>query len=322
MLRPCPVKVAFALTVLALDRLAVFINRLQNFFCPALLPAVRGAENPLHFLIAANLDGGGLVAGRNDDRVIRRIVIDGIDVGPVAACADTHNVTEVVAFIHFGKFSGADGLTGLGGINIETHCALIKRLDDVVAVRIENFHQAEIVNDAAVLINFYDNVANGMNASAVGTAVVCRTDAQEGMSVLCVVKGMREIRITRRQTTVIYLAADEIVLAVVLAVAPGERAILGLLEPHEVSRFPGILIVADLLIQEPPADFALRVDDADIGIKGPFHRAAGRVVPNEAAANRHGAHELRIDEVEAIGKIRINMDGLDFKRLYLIGHAG
>ena len=66
-LRPCPVKVAFALTVLALDRLAVFINRLQNFFGPALLPAVRGAKNPLHFLIAANLDCGRLVAGRNDD---------------------------------------------------------------------------------------------------------------------------------------------------------------------------------------------------------------------------------------------------------------
>ena len=57
----------------------------------------------------------------------------------------------------------------------------IERLDDVVAVRIQNFHQAEIVNDAAVLINFYDNVANRMNATAVGTTVVRGADTQDSL---------------------------------------------------------------------------------------------------------------------------------------------
>ena len=65
-----------------------------------------------------------------------------------------------------------------------------------------------------------------------------------------------------------------------------------------------------------------RVDHADVGVEGPFKRAAGRIVPGKAGALRGNRRELVANEIEAVLEVRVN--GLDFgveHGAFLAGHA-
>ena len=97
MLRPGPVKVAFALADAAGDGLAVLINGRKHLLAQLSVPAVGRTQNPLHFLVAADLDHRGLVARGDDDGVVRLVVVDGIHMRPVAPGARAGNVAEGVA---------------------------------------------------------------------------------------------------------------------------------------------------------------------------------------------------------------------------------
>ena len=242
--------------------------------------------------------------------------------GPVAASADAGDVAELVGRFLLGEFFRGKGLTGLGGIDVEADGTLVERLDDVVAIGIKDVHQAPVVDHATVTVDFDDHVADSVDALAVGTAVVGGAHAQEAVAVLGVVKGVRVVGVARRETTIEDLAADEVVLGVVLAVAPGERTVLGLLEAHEVAGLPRVFRVADFLVEEPPADFARGVDDADVGVEGPFHGTARRVVPGEAGAERNRALQLAVDEIETVLEFLVNLLHLDVEGTRLVGHAG
>ena len=96
-LRPGVVKVTFALAVFTFDRLTVLIKGFENIFWrDTPFPAVRGGEDPLNFLVPTNFDDGRLMAGTNDDRVICRIIVDGVDVSPVTASPYAGDITECV----------------------------------------------------------------------------------------------------------------------------------------------------------------------------------------------------------------------------------
>ena len=70
MLCPGPVEAALALGAFALERLAVLVDRREKLVLELLLPAFMRADDPLHLLVAADLDEGRLVAGGDDDRVV------------------------------------------------------------------------------------------------------------------------------------------------------------------------------------------------------------------------------------------------------------
>ena len=53
------------------------------------------------------------MARADDDGIIRRIVVDGIDVCPVAARTRTDDVTEFIGSIQLGDFLRRERLAGL-----------------------------------------------------------------------------------------------------------------------------------------------------------------------------------------------------------------
>ena len=111
----------------------------------------------------------------DDDGIIGRVIVDGVDVCPVAARADAGDVAERDRSCPWSASSSAESvLPALRGIDIEAYRTLVERLDDNVAVRIENFEEAPIINHAAVLIDFNDHVADRADTLAVGTTVVGR----------------------------------------------------------------------------------------------------------------------------------------------------
>ena len=65
-----------------------------------------------------------------------------------------------------------------------------------------------------------------MHALAVGTAIICRGHTQESVTVLSVVKGVREVSVGRRQTAVVDFTAQEVILGVALAITPGDNGVL------------------------------------------------------------------------------------------------
>ena len=231
MLRPGPVKAAFALAAFALQRLAVLVNRREHALCEALLPADRRSEDPLHLMIAADLHDT-LMACRQDNRIIGRIVVNGVDVRPVASRARTRDVAELVALIHVGEVRSRKRLTGLRRIDVEAHGPLIERLNERVAIRIENVIETEIINHAAVRIHFNNHVANGMDALVVPAAIVSHRDAQEAVAILGIVISMREVSIRRRKLAVENFAAHQVILDPALTEAPRQSTVLGLLEAH------------------------------------------------------------------------------------------
>ena len=58
------------------------------------------------------------MAGRNNDGVVARVVVNGIDVRPVAARTHTRDIAEVVVLIHRNEFFRGKRLTFLRGVNI------------------------------------------------------------------------------------------------------------------------------------------------------------------------------------------------------------
>ena len=58
------------------------------------------------------------MAGRNNDGVVARVVVNGIDVRPVAARTDACDIAESIGFIHRNEFFRGKRLTFLRGVNI------------------------------------------------------------------------------------------------------------------------------------------------------------------------------------------------------------
>ena len=282
MLRPRPVEAAFAGRAFALDGLAVLVNRRENLVLELVAPAFGRAHDPLHLMVAADLDQGRLVAGRNDDRVVGRVIVDRIDVRPVAACAGTNNVAELIVLVLFGKLLGRHRLPGLRSIDVEAHGTLVERLENNVAIRIEDVEETPFVDDDAVFIHFNDHVADRAHVLAVGTLDVGRGHANEIVAVLHRIHCVREVVVAVRQAVIPDFAAHQVVLDVALAVAPGEGAVLVLTEAHHDAGFVDIVEVEDRIRIHIPADLALRVDDRVLRIAVPFERAAHGVVPNSA----------------------------------------
>ena len=305
-LRPGPVKVAFALRTFALNGLAVLVDGLKHLVSELRTPAFGRTHDPLHLLVAADLNERGLMTGADDDGVVGRVVVDGVDVRPVAACAGTDDVAEVVGLIEFGKLFGSNRLTGLRRINVEAYCALVERFQYIVAVGIKDVPERPFVNHRAVLIHFDDHVANRADMLAVGTSMVGRGNAHEVIAVLHRIHGVREVGIAVGQLTVEDFTSHQIVLDVALAVAPGERAVIVLTEAHHDAGHIDIVRVVDLRGFHVPADLTLRVVDGVLRITVPFECAAHRVVPDRAGRVRRCRDHV-VDEVEAVAERRINL---------------
>ena len=254
------------------------------------------------------------MARRDDDRIVGRVVVDGIDVRPVPAFARAHDVAELVARFELCKILGGKSLAGLRCVDVEANRPLVEHLHDVVAVRVEDFPETPFVNNLAVLIKLGNHVAHGMNALSVRTAMIGARDADEGMSVLSIVERVGEVGVADRQAVVVDFAAHKVVLHVALAVAPGDVPVDILLEAHHDAGLINRLNVVDGFNVHVPADFALGVDDGVLRVEVPFHRAAHRIVPDRARRLGVLLHEI-VDEVEAVLELRINLDHLRFEHV-------
>ena len=76
--------------------LAVLADRREDLALVLVGPVRGRRENPLHLLVAADLDDGRLVARRDHDRIVVRTVVDGVDMPPVAARSHARDVAERV----------------------------------------------------------------------------------------------------------------------------------------------------------------------------------------------------------------------------------
>ena len=119
------------------------------------------------------------MAGGEDDRIIGRVVVDGIDVRPVAARARTDDVAEMRFRIELLEFLVGKRLPGELRINVEADGALVERLDGGIAVRIQNVPEAPLVDHGAVGVDLDDHVAHGADVPAVKALQVRRGNAQE-----------------------------------------------------------------------------------------------------------------------------------------------
>ena len=93
--RPLPVEAPFALGAFALDGVAVLVDGLKHLVSELRTPAFGRTHDPLHLLVAADLNERGLMTGADDDGVVGRVVVDGVNVRPVAAGACADDVAEV-----------------------------------------------------------------------------------------------------------------------------------------------------------------------------------------------------------------------------------
>ena len=109
---------------------------------------------------------------------------------PVAADANARNVAEVLFLIHCRKISARECLAGAVGIKIQADSPLVERFDNDIAVRIQNFPQAPIVNHSAGRRNFHDNVAHRADISAVRTFHIVGRYTQQIVAVLGLIKRM------------------------------------------------------------------------------------------------------------------------------------
>ena len=314
MLRPREVKVTFYLATFDLELLAVGVNRSKELVGPGLLPAFRRSENPLHLLVSTDLDDGRLVTGRQNDRVIGRVVVNRVNVRPVAARTRANDIAEMITCVKLGQFLGRQRLTGLTCVNVQAHRTLIEYLHHVVAVRIENFPQTPFVDHLTVAVDFDNHVAHGANTLVVGAAQIGARCTDKGVAVLRVIKRMREVDVAHRQTAVVNFAAHQIVLDVTLTVTPGDVAVFILLEAHHHARAIHLLDVVDRFNMHVPAHFTLGVNDGDHRIEVPFHRAAHRVVPNHASGLGVLLHQI-VDKVQTVGELRIHLDDLGFEHI-------
>ena len=134
-------------------------------------------------MVSTDFYNGRLIAYRENDRIVCRIVINGIDVRPVAARTNACDIAESIGFIHGRKICCGKRLSFFGKVNIETHRTLVHCFDDIVAITIENFPKTPIINNIAGLIDLNDNVAYRPHRLAVWPRVGCSSDAQEIISI-------------------------------------------------------------------------------------------------------------------------------------------
>ena len=191
------------------------------------------------------------MAGTDDDRVVGRIVVNRIDVRPVAACTNAGNITETVVLIHCSEFIGRKGLAGLRGIDVEADSPLIERLDHIIAIRIKDLKETEFINNAAILIHFSDHIADGVYTLAVKPPVVSSRNAQENMTVLRCIQTMRIISVAHRQAAVEDFSACHIVLGIALTVTEKESAVSRLLKAHHDAGFIRLIRIVHFDIRSP-----------------------------------------------------------------------
>ena len=137
------------------------------------------------------------MARADDDGIIGFIVVHRVDVRPVAPGTAADNVAEVIVLILLGKFFSRQGLALLGRVDVQTHRTLVNRFEHVVAVRIENFEEPEVVNHIAVAIHLKDHVPThdvilsvALTVTPAHRAVSFLTEAHHRAAVPNVVKGI------------------------------------------------------------------------------------------------------------------------------------
>ena len=145
-----------------------------------------------------------------------------------------------------------------------------------------------------------------MNTLAVGAAIICRGHTQESVTVLSVVKGVREVSVGRRQTAVVDFTAQEVILGVALAITPGDVAVLVLLEAHHYAGAIRIFNVVDRFDVHVPAHFTLRVDNGVLRIEVPLQSTAVRVIPNNTGCLGVVLHQV-VDQIKAIAEGGISL---------------
>lgn len=219
--------------------------------------------------------------------------------GPVAARTRARDVTEGVLGLELGELLGGKRLARLRRVDVEADGALVNRLEDDVAVRIKNLEEAPFVDDLARGVDLDNHVADRAHARVVGAPEVGRSDAQEVAAVFSGHHRVAEVGVVGGQAAVEDLAAEQIVLRIVLAVAPGERAVGVLMEAHHDARVVERLGIIDAVGLHVPADLALRVENRVSRRIVPLQGAAHGIVPDRATRAHIGCAEI-VDEVEAI----------------------
>ena len=128
MLCPRPVKFTFAASDAASNRLAAGIHWRKNFTFELIIPSVRRRENPLNRLVSPDLDNSRLVTARNNDRIVGRIVVNRIDVRPVAAGSRPRNIAKGIFGFKLGELFGRKRFTRFGEVNVEADRPLVNSL--------------------------------------------------------------------------------------------------------------------------------------------------------------------------------------------------
>ena len=272
-LRVREVKAAFAVARgRALDGLAVGVNRLEQLLFQTVLPTHGRSKNPLHLLVAADLHHA-LVASGNDDRIVRRIVCNRVDVRPVAARTDACSVTERCE-----RF-GTHALTLSIQVNVHADGAEVEILNQSVARRIQNGVQIPFVNHVAGTVDFDDEVAHGLNDLTVRTMVAVLGSTQQHMTVGHFPGSMAQINVARRQFVLGHDAAGQIEFDPALALNERVGAGLGREEAHRVAAIGNVVVdaVVDGFGFEPPTEFALRVNHVIQRNRFESERTAGGV---------------------------------------------
>ncbi|CXB12365.1 Uncharacterised protein [Salmonella enterica subsp. enterica serovar Typhi] len=183
MLRPCPVEVTLTATFLAGNFLAFAIHRRQNCGIKWRFPASRRTKYPLHFLIATDFDNRTLVAEADDDGIIFTVIVDAVDMRPVAASPTTHDIPEFVGGVQRRQIFFAQRMAGLAGVDIQAHCALIEGFHYHITIRIEDIKQTPFIHYHAVLINFGNHITHGTNIFPIRTFIVRAGYTQEVVTV-------------------------------------------------------------------------------------------------------------------------------------------
>ena len=118
---------------------------------------------------------------------------------------------------------------------------------------------------------------------------------------------MAEVAVGERQPAVPYLPPHDVVLHIVLTVAPGDRAVVVLLETHHDAAVPDRVDVKKGIRLQVPADFTLRVRDPVHRFRGPLQCAAFGAVPDRFPGAARDPGDV-IHVVEPVGKFAVRRD--------------
>ena len=108
--------------------LAAGIHWRKNFTFELVIPSVRRRENPLNRLVSPDLDDCRLVTARNNDRIVGRIVVNRIDVRPVAAGSRPRDIAKGIFSFKLGELFGRKRFTRFGEVNVEADRPLVNSL--------------------------------------------------------------------------------------------------------------------------------------------------------------------------------------------------